>query len=555
LRRPKLFANIFAIKPEPKLFPPTRSTELSNKKQDIQQLETKIRELEQLRARSEKDKAKLRKSEQMLQLIIDNIPQRVFWKDRNGVYVGCNRVFAEDVGLENASQIAGKTDLDLPLLEQDQELYARSEQFVIDSNTPLLGHEEQFHKPDGSTAWLRTNVVPLHDSKGKVSGLLTTYEDITRQRLSSQQFAESEQRYRMLFENANDAIFIVDRDLNIIDVNRKACWMFGYSRSQLLAMKTHALQPPGHQDKLREGQRRFETQALHPDGRVMNVEISLSPFAMSSRTLHLAIVRDMTEHKNSLELLNSREETVRSIINASVEPMMLLDLDGVILNLNQTAAMKLDAKAEDLIGRDSYEFFDRETAALLREYTELASRWSMPVSFEEKSEGMVFETVIHPVFGSDGQVSRLAVFSRDTTVQRRKELQLKSDELKYRSMFNMLGCAAVLFDAEAGIIREVNSQTEKMLGKSKDEINGMHFSEIFCSCFLNSCHEMLGRATEGEGLQESCLALLETSSEKSLEVIISVRNMWIDNKCYLLALIQQKKQLKSLLHSQDKNKH
>ncbi len=510
--------------------------------------------MEQLRSRGEKTEAQLRRSGEMLQLVIDNIPQRVFWKDRNRVYVGCNRAFAKDVGLDDTSQVAGKTNLDLSLCEQDIESYAKTECAVIDTNKPLLGIEELFHKPDGTTAWLRTNLVPLHGNDAEVSGLLVTYEDVTGQRATLRELAESEQRYRMLFENANDAVFIADRDFNIIDANRKTCEILGYSKSELLTMKTPALQPPEMQTGAQRGAALVETEALHVDGRVINVEVSLSSFTSSGSTLYLAIARDITEQKNTMERLNAREETLRSIFNAAVEPMLLLDTDGVILNLNQTAATRFEAETDELIGRNSYEFVDSDTAALRRKNADFVIHWSMPVRFEEKKGDTVFEITINPVFGSDGRVTRLAVFSRDTTVQKRRELKLETDELKYRTVFNHFTCAAVLFDSEVGIIREVNNQLERLLERSAGEITGMHFSELFCAGFLHDCQEMLDRATEEENLLETILATLETKNGEKKEVIVSVRNMWIANKCYLLATVQEKRQLESLLKSRDKKK-
>jgi len=120
----------------------------------------------------------LHQSRQMLQSILDTIPQRVFWKDRNGSFLGCNRALAMDAGLENPAEIIGKSDFDLSWSEF-AELYRADDKLVMEHETPKLNYEEQLSKPDGSLLWLRTNKLPLRDREGKVIGVIGTYEDIT----------------------------------------------------------------------------------------------------------------------------------------------------------------------------------------------------------------------------------------------------------------------------------------------------------------------------------------------------------------------------------------
>ena len=121
------------------------------------------------------------RSEQLLQIVIDSIPQRVFWKDRNFVYLGCNRSFARDAGLDDPSQIVGKNDFELAW-KATAHLYVADDRLVMESNTPKIDIEEPMTFTDGRTIWLRTNKVPLRDESGAVFGVLGTYEDITAQR-------------------------------------------------------------------------------------------------------------------------------------------------------------------------------------------------------------------------------------------------------------------------------------------------------------------------------------------------------------------------------------
>lgn len=121
---------------------------------------------------------KLYNSQQMLQLVLDTIPQRVFWKDRNFSYLGCNKSFASDVWLDHPSDIIGKNDFDLRWSDAAQ-MYRDGDQSVMESDTSRLNFEEIEIKPDGSQIWLRKSKVPLHDQQANVIGVLGIYEDIT----------------------------------------------------------------------------------------------------------------------------------------------------------------------------------------------------------------------------------------------------------------------------------------------------------------------------------------------------------------------------------------
>lgn len=124
----------------------------------------------------------LRDSRTMLQLVMDNIPQAIFWKDTASVFLGCNRVLARDVGLTDPSEIVGKTDYDLPSTREQSESYRRYDRQVMQSGQPLYHLIEEQTRPDGTRAWLDTSKMPLHDASGKVMGILCTYEDITERK-------------------------------------------------------------------------------------------------------------------------------------------------------------------------------------------------------------------------------------------------------------------------------------------------------------------------------------------------------------------------------------
>ena len=124
---------------------------------------------------------------QMLRLVIDTIPQRIFWKDLDMRYLGCNKLFAEDAGRQSPSDIVGKTDADLYGADDAARFVAADAKVIADA-APLLDYEEGLEL-QGRQAWLRISKVPLHDAKGQVIGILGAYEDITARKSADQLLA------------------------------------------------------------------------------------------------------------------------------------------------------------------------------------------------------------------------------------------------------------------------------------------------------------------------------------------------------------------------------
>ena len=131
-------------------------------------------------------KNEVESSRRMLQTVLDAIPVRVFWKDTNLHYLGCNRRFARDAGFEDATQLIGHDDFEMGWHEQAA-LYRADDLRVMTRNEPRLAYEEPQTTPDGKLVWLQTSKVPLLDQKGEVIGILGAYDDITARKIAEEQ--------------------------------------------------------------------------------------------------------------------------------------------------------------------------------------------------------------------------------------------------------------------------------------------------------------------------------------------------------------------------------
>lgn len=121
---------------------------------------------------------KLIRESSLLKTVINTVPARIFWKDRESRFLGCNRLFAEDAGLADEEELVGKTDHDMPWREEAAS-FVSDDKKVMQTQTSKINYEEPMTLKDGSTRWLNTSKVPLLDQNGSVEGILGAYFDIS----------------------------------------------------------------------------------------------------------------------------------------------------------------------------------------------------------------------------------------------------------------------------------------------------------------------------------------------------------------------------------------
>ena len=143
-----------------------------------------------------KAREELLESQQMLQLVMDTIPVRLFWKDKNFKYLGCNKAFASDAGLNSPEEIIGKNDFELSW-KVSASLYRSDDIEIIKKNVSKINYEEPQVREDGTALWLRTTKIPLQNELGEIIGLFGSYEDITEKKKAEEALWESERRYKM----------------------------------------------------------------------------------------------------------------------------------------------------------------------------------------------------------------------------------------------------------------------------------------------------------------------------------------------------------------------
>ncbi|MCU7923458.1 MAG: PAS domain S-box protein [Candidatus Thiodiazotropha sp. (ex Dulcina madagascariensis)] len=274
--------------------------------------------------------------ERDLRLLLENIPLRVFYKNRDHVYVTCNSAFAQDFALDYQA-LRGKTDFDLQS-EETARLYRANDLNVMSQGRTL--ESEGSYSTHEKTIKIHTIKAPVRDEQGEVVGLLGIFWDITEKHEAKKALEESEARFRSLFQNSKAVQLLIDPDGGrIIDANRAAENYYGYHRKRLLRMSILEINMLSEQEVLAEMNQAKAEERDHfffrhrlADGEVRDVEVHSGPINLQGRSLLYSIIHDVTDAWLSASLLKGRNHVLELLTrNASEREMLTAVIEYVEL--------------------------------------------------------------------------------------------------------------------------------------------------------------------------------------------------------------------------------
>ncbi len=163
----------------------------------------------------------------LLQYLMNNIPDTIYFKDKDYKFTRINKAQAELLGIENPDDAIGKSDTDFFESAVARKSF-KDDKIVIDQGIPVINEQEELINKSGESKWVSATKMPIKDVQGNIIGLVGISRDITTIKQAEITLAESEKKFRNIFENAAVAIYRIDLDGNVIMANAEFINMLGY---------------------------------------------------------------------------------------------------------------------------------------------------------------------------------------------------------------------------------------------------------------------------------------------------------------------------------------
>ncbi len=195
--------------------------------------------------------------------------------------------------------------------------------------------------------------------------------------------------------------------------------------------------------------------------------------------IYLAIIETGLEEPYELlfKELNEKGKRKKAILDATADSLILQDLQGKILVINEVAARSLGKRADELVGADLSDLTPPFLAEQMQDIVEEILGERVSICREYESQGMWYENTYYPALDEEGDVGMVAIYSRDITERRRMEQDLRESEEKFRNIVEQSSDGIVLVD-NSGAIVEWNSAQEDILGLGRDEVLGSYLWDV-----------------------------------------------------------------------------
>ncbi len=344
---------------------------------------------------------------------------------------------------------------------------------------------------------------PLQDRERIL--LYSIIQDVTERRQAEEALRQSEARYRDIYENANDLIYVHDLKGNYLSINKATERVIGYSLEEALQMNLRQVIAPEHlnyarrrlADKLAgEHQAVYETECIAKNGQRVTLEVNSSVIYKDGAPIAVqGVARDVTERRLTEQRIQQSEAQMQAIFSAMTDIVMVFDAEGRHLRITQAMANAYKP-ALNLVGRKIHEIFPLPLADYFLKNIRrcLEERRSVQIEYrlQTGAENCWFAAVISPMM-----TDSVVVVARDVSESKRAEKVLQEREEEYRELFENANDLIYTRDMQ-GRFTSLNKTGEAISGYTREEVVGRSISEMLAPDYLDKAREINSRLNEGE---------------------------------------------------------
>ena len=212
---------------------------------------------------------------------------------------------------------------------------------------------------NGKERYISFNAAPIRNSKGELIAAMETFEDLTKIKRAEKRLAESEKRYRTIFEESPAVMLVIDPDsAGIIGANEAAVQFYGYGKEELLGKSmTEIIALPGDQvlqmlRKATDGPHYIQLRHRLASGEIRDVELSRGPINVDGTTYLFSIIHDITARKAAEEAIREGDEKLQAITSTATDAIILIDDTGNVSYWNTAAEKMFGYDDDEMLGRN-----------------------------------------------------------------------------------------------------------------------------------------------------------------------------------------------------------
>ena len=386
----------------------------------------------------------LRTSADSYQMILANMEEGYYEADLAGNFTFFNRSFQEIMGYPHL-ELLGMNYRRCAVNEESRKIVRDAHNRVYRTGKPIKSFTWEILRKDGTVRTIELSASLIRNGDSQPTGFRSVVRDITERMQTESSLRESEEKNRLIVENAREAI-IVTQDLKLVFANPIAEEMIGYSQEALKSVPFTDFIHPDDRDLVAMNHIRrlagkelpsvYAFRVVNQDGSIRWVEISAVVVPWQGRPATLNFLNDITERTRAEEALRRSESTLKSIFLAS--PIGIgLTSDRVIQQANNRLCEMLGYGREELIGQsarilyatdEDYEYVGRE------KYAQIAQRGTGTVETHwVRKDGTVMDILLRSSWMDPSDPGAGVTFTAlDITDRNQAEGQLRRSEARYR---------------------------------------------------------------------------------------------------------------------------